>query len=104
LSSIAAAVALNAGQDAYEALELLELGRGVIAGLFLEMRIDISTLKQQYPILAEEFKTLRNELDLPTRRASLSTPSGDTPSLGPHTKRRREAEQRFNNVLIEICT
>jgi hypothetical protein len=88
LSSIAAAVALNAGQDAYEALELLELGRGVIAGLFL----------------AEEFKTLRNELDLPTRRASLSTPSGDTPSLGPHTKRRREAEQRFNNVLIEICT
>ena len=38
LASMAAATALNAGREAHLALELLELGRGVIAGLLLETR------------------------------------------------------------------
>ncbi|RYP32700.1 hypothetical protein DL768_011129 [Monosporascus sp. mg162] len=42
LASIAGATALNSGKEAYYALQLLELGRGVIAGLLMEMRKDIS--------------------------------------------------------------
>jgi hypothetical protein len=38
LASMAAAIALNAGKDAHNALELLELGRSIIAGLLMEMR------------------------------------------------------------------
>lgn len=45
LASTAAAVALNSGKSAYDALKLLELGRGVIASLLLDMRGDISDLK-----------------------------------------------------------
>lgn len=60
-----AAICLEAGKDECQALELLELGRYVIAGLLLEMRTDISNLKQQHPILAVEFESLRKELDSP---------------------------------------
>ena len=45
LSSTATAVALKAGKEAHHALQLLELGRGIIPGLLLEMRTNISGLK-----------------------------------------------------------
>jgi len=45
LASIAIAISLKAGKDKYYALELLELGRYIIAGLLLKMRTDISNLK-----------------------------------------------------------
>jgi hypothetical protein len=45
LASIAAAITLKAGKELYHVLELLELGRGVIAGFLLKMRTDISDLK-----------------------------------------------------------
>jgi hypothetical protein len=46
-------------KEARHGLEFLELGRGVIAGLLLEMPSDISNLKQQHrstPGLADKFK------------------------------------------------
>ncbi|KAF2740441.1 hypothetical protein EJ04DRAFT_600690 [Polyplosphaeria fusca] len=78
LASEAAAFCLNAGRDNRLALELLELGRCVIAGLLLEIRTDISDLEQQHPTLAAEFETVRRELDSPLSKiASLD----DTASL-----------------------
>lgn len=58
LASIAAATALNAGRGANDALRLLERGRGVIAGLLVEMREDISVLEDKHPGLADEFISL----------------------------------------------
>jgi hypothetical protein len=58
LASMVAATALNTGQDAYHTLQVLELRRGVIAGLLIEMCGDISNLKQHYPVLADEFISL----------------------------------------------
>jgi hypothetical protein len=75
LASMAAAICLEAGKDEHQALELLELGRCVIAGLLLEMRTDISNLKQKHPMLAAEFESLQKELDSPP---SETTPLGDT--------------------------
>jgi hypothetical protein len=46
-------------------LQPLELSRGVIAGVLMELRGDISDLKQQHPDLADEFVSLRDELDSP---------------------------------------
>jgi hypothetical protein len=57
---MAAATALNTQRDPYHALELLELGRGVIASLLLETRADIAVLEFQNFKLAEEFVSLRN--------------------------------------------
>lgn len=68
LPSDAAAVALNAGKKPFDAIQLLELGRGVIAGSLVEMRADISELQQKYPHLAKEYINFRDQLD--TRKTS----------------------------------
>ncbi|KAL7798568.1 CHAT domain-containing protein [Trichoderma ceciliae] len=65
LGSNAAAVALMAGKTPYEAIRLLELGRGIIATSLSDMRMDTSELDENYPEIAKEFNELRNQLDLP---------------------------------------
>jgi len=102
IASMAAGTALNAGKEAHHALKLLELGRGVIASLLLEMRTDVSELKQQHPELAKEFVSLRDELDSPTNTTALLTTLENTSSAESGAKRRREAEKRFLIVLEEI--
>jgi len=101
LASTAAGVALNAGRDAYHALKLLELGRGIISNLLMDMRGDISDLKQRHAGLADEFVSLRDELDSPADTSSL-TPSNGASSLESQAKRRREADQRFTELITEI--
>ncbi|KAH8723269.1 hypothetical protein GQ44DRAFT_620595, partial [Phaeosphaeriaceae sp. PMI808] len=86
LASMAAAISLKAGKNEHQALELLELGRCVIAGLLLEMRTDISDLKQQHPMLAAEFESLRNELDSPPIQAN----------------QRFKADERLKELITEI--
>ncbi|KAK7210748.1 hypothetical protein V2G26_017926 [Clonostachys chloroleuca] len=54
-SSDAAAVALNAGKSAYEAIRLQELGRGIIADSLNDMRLDISELRRLHLELVYEF-------------------------------------------------
>ncbi|KAF2804435.1 uncharacterized protein BDZ99DRAFT_511648 [Mytilinidion resinicola] len=100
LASMAAAVALNAEKEVQYALELLELGRCVIAGLLLELRTDISDLREQHPRLATEFEILRNKLDAPSSGIGLV---GDaTPSWTSQANRRIEADQKFNLVIAKI--
>lgn len=60
LAANATAVALRADQSPYNALCLLELGRGTITGFLNEMRIDISELYQQHFDVATEFTKLRD--------------------------------------------
>ncbi|KAH8663217.1 CHAT domain-containing protein [Ilyonectria robusta] len=102
LASTAAAVALNAGKDAYDALKLLELGRGIIANLLMDMRGDISDLKQMHCGLADEFISLRDELDSTAGTQSPAVPSNSTSSLESQAKRRREADQKFTELIAKI--
>jgi tetratricopeptide (TPR) repeat protein len=62
LASDAAALAIMAGEDVYEAIELLELGRGVIMNALNARRLDLSSLREECPSLAQEFVTLRDQL------------------------------------------
>ena len=102
LASMAAAAALNAGRDAYSALRLLELGRGVIASLLMDMRGDISDLMRDHPGLADEFTLLRDELDSPMDASILSNSDNTTSSWELQAKRRRDADQRFSELIIQI--
>jgi len=102
LASMAAAIALNARRDPHHALELLELGRGVIASLLLETRADISVLECQNFKLAEEFVSLRNQLDSPAGRLALPISDANSLSAELRAKRRRDVETRFHEVLREI--
>ncbi|RYP19460.1 hypothetical protein DL767_009641 [Monosporascus sp. MG133] len=106
LASSAAATALNAGKTAYDALRLLELGRDVIAGLLMDMRGDISDLQRQHPSLADEFISLRHLLDSPADRSAFSTSTDNfTDSKNSwelQAKRRRKADQKFEELIIRI--
>ena len=63
LVTTAAAHFVVAGDSIVEALQLLELGRGVTASLLLDTRSDITNLEKQYPQLAEAFTQVRDELN-----------------------------------------
>jgi tetratricopeptide (TPR) repeat protein/CHAT domain-containing protein len=102
LTSMAVATALEARKDSHYALELLELGRCVIAGLLLEMRTDISALKEQHPRLAEDFESLRDQLDSPSRETAPLGSSSDTASQKLQATRRHEADKKFNQLIAEI--
>jgi hypothetical protein len=104
LASMAAATALNMGKEAGYALELLELGRGVIAGLLLEMRTDVSALKQLHSELAAEFISLRDELDSPARGTVLPISDDNALSWESQAKQRRQADQRFAEIIARIRT
>lgn len=97
LASLAAAVSIKAGKGAGNALRLLELGRGIIAGLLIDMRMDISDLQQKYPGLADKFSSLRDELNSPA-----VLPSDDSSTWELKAKQRREANERFNELITEI--
>ncbi|KLU92421.1 hypothetical protein MAPG_11367 [Magnaporthiopsis poae ATCC 64411] len=102
LASMAAATALNAGKEPSHALQLLELGRGVIAGLLMDMRGDISDLKREHPSLADEFTVLRDDLDSPPDRPTFADSSDNTSSWESQAKRRREADKKFSELITSI--
>ncbi|KAL9595915.1 MAG: hypothetical protein Q9179_004797, partial [Wetmoreana sp. 5 TL-2023] len=65
LAADACSLSLQVGDDALEALELVELGRGVIMGLLIDDRSNISRLEESYPEKATMYDRLRNEVNAP---------------------------------------
>ncbi|KAK6495590.1 hypothetical protein TWF481_002638 [Arthrobotrys musiformis] len=102
LASMAAAISLNAGRDVYRALQSLELGRGVIASLLMDMRGDISSLRHQHPDLAEEFVSLRNALDSPVDRLISPLLTDNMPSWKSQAQSRYELDRRFTELIATI--
>lgn len=64
-ASDGAAVALMAGKSTYEAVQFLELGRGIISGSLSELWTDISDLQHNHPRLAIQYTHFRNQLSRP---------------------------------------
>ena len=112
LASHAAAVSLQAGKSPLEALRLQELGRSVTNGQLLDYRSDISDLMEQYPALASDFDSLRQELDspfLPMISLSRSDTSMQTVSKDNRVQiqqvaiaRRNEVSKGVDNILRQI--
>ncbi|UZP40196.1 hypothetical protein NXS19_008012 [Fusarium pseudograminearum] len=96
LATFAAAAALNADKCAEHALELLELGRGVIASDILDTRTSTMDLERQYPELASKFESLRDELDSqpPTRVLAVEWET--------QAKERRELYNQFRSTCDTI--
>ncbi|KAJ5639754.1 uncharacterized protein N7484_007616 [Penicillium longicatenatum] len=63
LASMSAGTLLSAGKSPSYALEILEAGRGVVAGLFLDTRTDLHELKRKHPELASKFELLGEQLN-----------------------------------------
>jgi hypothetical protein len=99
------------GEDAYKSLQLLELGRGVLANLQLEVRSDISILAASHPNLAQEFEGIRNEIDSPLETFDHSSVMLNSPvkfdslsqqDLLKSTAKRRALAKDFENLLTFI--
>jgi CHAT domain-containing protein/tetratricopeptide (TPR) repeat protein len=94
----AASVALNAHKDPSHAVEMLELGRGIMSGLLLDTRTDITCLKEKHYELAERFELLRSELNshLP------SMPNDEAVTSMAEQNRRHILTEQFGTLLKEI--
>lgn len=64
LSALAASAILQATESAPDALSVLEAGRGVIAGLSMDLRTDLSELESINPTLFNQYTELRNRLSM----------------------------------------
>ncbi|EFQ34253.1 TPR domain-containing protein [Colletotrichum graminicola M1.001] len=99
----AAAVALQAGEGPVAAIQLLEVGRGVIASSLQNLRTDVSLLRERHPELAGSFDDLRRQLDAPTSRDTLQaaeTASG--PPAQAAADLRHKASREMAILLDEI--
>ncbi|KAF6804402.1 TPR domain-containing protein [Colletotrichum musicola] len=105
LASDAAAIALHARKgNPAEALELLETGRGIIAGSLQKMRADLSELHRSCPDLANSFEELREILDRPSLPGN-GRVLPDMTDSGPASVEadiRHLASARMDAVLSEI--
>ncbi|KAI3571792.1 TPR domain-containing protein [Fusarium oxysporum f. sp. albedinis] len=101
LSSNAAAIALHANRGPAAAIELLETGRGVIAGALFEQS-DLAALEREHPDLARSFIDLRDQLDAPPPADSLATAERPTAAAGTDGNRRRDAGPQLAALLEKI--
>lgn len=101
LPSDAAAMALEAGKPPWEALNLLETGRGIILGASMEMRRDLFKLKVISPNHYEEYESLRQSL----AESLVALPSeGVGASVAEETSFRRRIQQyrQLEEVMTQI--
>ncbi|WP_371551505.1 CHAT domain-containing protein [Streptomyces sp. NBC_00554] len=110
LAATAAALALadpggTAAGRAERALQLLDSGRAVLLSQALEIRSDLTDLREHYPGLARRFAELRERLDAPT---STTAPEADIEVRGmrPQQERlvrdRHQTADEFTALLTEI--
>jgi tetratricopeptide (TPR) repeat protein len=100
LASDASALSLKASGDPEKALQLLELGRGVMANLLLEQRRNLGSLKLAPPDLAQRFYDVVNRLDPTTR--DLVTPrieASQEAQENNSNQQRRELSEEFDEVV-----
>ncbi|KAK8115636.1 hypothetical protein PG984_012138 [Apiospora sp. TS-2023a] len=103
LASDAAAVALQAGEGVFKAIEMLEMGRGLLMGSLYDIRTDVSTLEKVFPDLATEFTILREKLDNPILSVWSATKEEEIIRvLSEEGNQRREAADKLDTVIKKI--
>ncbi|VUC21617.1 unnamed protein product [Clonostachys rosea] len=90
LPSLIGAVSLIANKSPSEAVQRIELARGVIVGSLSNLRVDVLDLEILHPKLAQEFIQLRDQLD-----------TGSV-SMNGFTNPRHEASQRLDDTIRNI--
>lgn len=95
ITAMAVSVSLNCDQTPYQAIQLLERGRGILASLQLDIRSDISILKGSYPDLAARLDDIRLQLNRPWKPL-------EEVDLDSNLKHRREMFNQFDALLTEI--
>jgi hypothetical protein len=110
ITSRAVSICLEDAEGPYESLQLLELGRGILANLQLEVRSDVSVLAASHPDLAQQFQKLRDRIDPPsgtldsstTADSSAISDSSSVPNSSKVIAKRRALFKQFDHVLQSI--
>ncbi|KAF5584941.1 tetratricopeptide-like helical [Fusarium subglutinans] len=100
LSSDAASIVLEATSDASRALQLQEASRGVIAGLTISARNDISDLEVQAPDIAADYKRCRDLLSAGAQASHLLSDSASP--TASHVIDRHELNKRLVGLEDKI--
>lgn len=99
LAALAASTALKAGKDASHAVQLLEVGRGIVTGLRLGTRSDLTELRKQHKDKAEKFERLRDALDSGEPLSAIAVDMSTSISR----RSRHDASLELDKIIIEIC-
>jgi tetratricopeptide (TPR) repeat protein len=75
LSALAATAALRANRSDEHAIEILEAGRGVMAGLIMDARSDLSDLAKKHSEIADKYRWLRDRVSSGTLGSFSASPS-----------------------------
>jgi tetratricopeptide (TPR) repeat protein len=109
LTASAVSLSLEDMDDPWKSLQLLELGRGILANSQIEVRSDISVLEADHPELGRQFRELRDQIDsTPTRFESgiMGPQANDVNSTSNSSKLifddRRKLVKQFDNLLAKI--
>jgi hypothetical protein len=107
ITSRAVSLHLADEEDAYKALQLLELGRGILANLQLEVRSDVSVLAASHSNVAKEFQELRDQIDTTSRSSEMSVIDTISNSLSnldssKFIAERHALHKRFDDLLRYI--
>lgn len=97
LASEAVSMALQAGATPSHCLGLLELGRGVIMGLAINCRSDVSELQIKYPDICDKFNRLRTEIDTPLIGQDIDNLTNEG-----MRRRRVQAIKEIDEALVSI--
>ncbi|CAJ0551528.1 Ff.00g114580.m01.CDS01 [Fusarium sp. VM40] len=103
IASDAAAIALMHNKPASRAVELLEVGRNVIASSMHDPRSELSTLQEKHPDLANRYSQLQQQPDIPNSHEDISNADNLNGSL-PESDQALLADIRtqpgFENFLV----
>jgi hypothetical protein len=106
LPGTAAAILLEAGREPTMVLEILEIGRGVIANLRLELRSDITELENlnsdEARALALEYRNLRERLDSSETVTEFSEDRDINAAIRMKSLQRNELALQFGETLTKI--
>lgn len=102
----AASCLIAAGRPPEAVLNALEVCRGVLASLIMDMRVDLSALRACSYDLAERFANLGQRLDSPYRYGpDLRLPKASPESIElirEYQEQSRETEEEFESLLLRI--
>lgn len=114
LASYGASWGLETGKSPYDVLRLLELSRGIIIGLNIDCRGDLSNLEATHPATAATFRELRLKVDnashgsatpIPAKVESLFDEEVAYFMHRTQAQRKRETEiHKMEEMLVEIRT
>lgn len=100
LAGFGAAVSLVCGH-VFEALHRLEAGKGIIYSVRLDMRTDVTALKEKHPQLANQIEERRNQLDSLSLSNRFTSPEYVVDSAAK-TEELRLASLAFDSMLQNI--